>query len=226
MSKLLFCTLYLLFSLPVCAQVFSGGDGDGGANAMFSGAASLPLTLVDFTATAREQTVELRWITYDEDNTETMIVERATDGTRFAEIGSLPAAGDARGRRLTYAFTDAVPLPGVSYYRLRVVDFDGALTLSAVVSVSRDAAPTPSFSLYPNPTNGAPPTLSVPDSGAKGNTHVTVYDLHGRKLLHFDLPGTGGPAQLPALRVGTYRVQLRSADGKHSTQTLLVTPAP
>ena len=83
--------------------------------------------------------------------------------------------------------------------------------------------PSPST---PNPTNGLSPTLLVLDSEAKGNTHITVYDHRGRKLHHLDLPGTGGPAQLPTLHVGTYRVQLRRADGTQTTQTLLVTPAP
>ena len=210
----------------VCAQ-FRGGQGDGHHESSASATASLPLTILSLSAkTGHEARVDLTWVTEDESDTETISIERSGNGITFTPIGSLPAAGDARGRRLTYTFTDAVPLPGVSYYRLRVVDFDGSLTLSAVVSVSRDATPAPSFSIYPNPTNGLPPTLSVPDSGAKGKATVTVYDLHGKKLHHLDVPRTGGPAPLPRLPVGTYRVGVTAAGTLQAVKTLLVTHAP
>ena len=214
----------VVFIVLVCNSLraqYTGGTGNGFAR---SGTvqSSLPLTILSFTAQTTDGAVELHWATADERDTDFFTLERSADGTSFRSVGSLPAAGDARGRRLTYTFTDEVPLAGVSYYRLRVVDFDGSLTLSSVISVSRDATPTPSFSIYPNPTNGLSPTLSVSGSGAEGETRVVVYDLRGRQIFRFDLPGTGGPAPLPPLARGSYRIVTEVGD-LHLSKLLLVT---
>ena len=227
MKTTLSLALFLLWATPFFAQsiTFAGGDGDGGANEQYSGAAAtLPLTILSFTAEATDGAVELYWLTVDEVDTDFFTVERSADGISFAAISRLSAAGHAGGQERSYVHTDRQPLAGTAYYRLRVTDFDGAITLSSVVTVQGAA---PAFTLYPNPTHGVLPRLSIPAAGTESDSRsITVYDQRGRNLFQLDLPRTGGPAQLPQLPVGTYQVELSTAGNLRTVQTLLVTKAP
>ena len=62
-------------------------------------------------------------------------VERSEDGNTFSRIGTVSGAGNSTALR-QYQFNDASPLRGISYYRLRQVDFDGGYTFSDVRAVN------------------------------------------------------------------------------------------
>jgi hypothetical protein len=76
----------------------------------------LPLTITKFTATAREKAVLLQWqVASEEDNTG-YAIERSTDGKVYNELATVKA----------YIYIDRAPLPGHSYYRLKVRVGNGA----------------------------------------------------------------------------------------------------
>ena len=103
---------------------------------------ALPVRLLSFTATYQrsEEMVLLEWTTTDELNHEYTDVERSADGRHFERVAALPG----RGRQLSdvqeYHAEDDSPLPGLSYYRLRHVDYDGTTTYSETRSVDRPEA--------------------------------------------------------------------------------------
>ena len=91
-------------------------------------ASPLPVVLVSFTARAQGGgDVALAWRTASEKNSARFEVERSTNGTAFARIGKVPAAGRSSAPR-SYAWTDrTVPAQAaLLYYRLRQVDTDSA----------------------------------------------------------------------------------------------------
>ncbi|MBK8705885.1 MAG: T9SS type A sorting domain-containing protein [Saprospiraceae bacterium] len=98
----------------------------------------LPIELLYFKASPVEQTIELEWATATEHNNAYFTIERSADGRTFEDITTLPGAGNSQ-QMIVYRSTDEQPLEGLSYYRLRQTDFDGASTFSDIVSIRRNA---------------------------------------------------------------------------------------
>lgn len=110
----------------------------------------LPITLSSFNAKIVEEDVELSWITATEINSDSFEVERSSDGQKFSRIGSVAAAGNSNIPR-KYHHTDAHPHFNKNYYRLKLLDFDGAFEYSPViVAIFKDKSDL-AFGVYPNP---------------------------------------------------------------------------
>ncbi|MDQ2792436.1 MAG: T9SS type A sorting domain-containing protein [Bacteroidota bacterium] len=110
-----------------------------------------------------------------------------------------------------YAATDAQPLPGTSYYRLRQADRNGAVAYSPVVTVRLAPGPQPSLA-YPNP---ATDRLRLDLTAAPAEPcAVRVLSLAGQVVRAEIL--TGGRVQeipLAGLPAGLYLLQVRTAQG-------------
>lgn len=83
----------------------------------------LPVRLLDFAAKCDGSSVNLRWSTGAERNSDHFRVERSLDGAIFTPIGRLESAGDSHVTT-EYVFHDKAP-KSVAYYRLMQVDRDG-----------------------------------------------------------------------------------------------------
>lgn len=94
----------------------------------------LPIELLSFTASYNGSTVDLKWATASEINNDHYDIERSVDGNNFEKIIYVKGAGNSTSL-INYAVTDKNPLNGLSYYRLRQTDFDGAFSLSKNVAV-------------------------------------------------------------------------------------------
>lgn len=94
----------------------------------------LPIQLLSFTAKPEGDDVRLDWTTLTEEDNDHFTVERSGDGNGFTGIVQVPGAGTSMAQ-LHYTALDKDPLPGLSYYRLRQTDTDGASTVSEIVPV-------------------------------------------------------------------------------------------
>lgn len=113
----------------------------------------LPIELLSFTAEAVENKVELNWITATEIGNDHFEVERAGKNLRFEPILTQQGAGYSNKTNF-YTDLDKSPLDGISYYRLKQVDYDGNYSYSDPVSVhfQRLNGDLFDFWIYPNPT--------------------------------------------------------------------------
>ncbi|MEO8067374.1 MAG: M36 family metallopeptidase [Flavobacteriales bacterium] len=133
---------------------------------------SLPVELVDISATAEQAGIVVAWATASENNSERYDVERSADGDGWAIIGSQAAAGNSLARN-EYSFLDATPETGVNYYRLRMIDLDGSQERSSTVSAEwKSGAPLS----YPNPSNGG---FWV---SATANDQIEILDALGQSM--------------------------------------------
>lgn len=113
----------------------------------------LPITLLHFTAeVSKENHVELSWATASEENFDYFSIERSVNGENFEAIGQVKGSGNSSITR-DYTFTDKFPAEGVSFYRLRSVDFDGYTEYFKIVSVSVNNI-AQQVEIYPNPFSG------------------------------------------------------------------------
>lgn len=95
---------------------------------------TLPVTLVSFDATPSAQGVLLAWRTSSETNNAGFYIEKSTNAVSWLDIGFVDGKGTVSGLK-SYGFLDNHPAQGVSYYRLRQVDYDGSIEYSRIQSV-------------------------------------------------------------------------------------------
>ncbi|MBK9423627.1 MAG: hypothetical protein IPN54_05800 [Bacteroidetes bacterium] len=89
-------------------------------------ATPLPVELLYFNAFKYNEQVKVEWVTATEINNDYYIVERSSDGTDFEMVEVVPGAGNSNFL-INYFIFDKDPFSGKSYYRLKQVDFDGAI---------------------------------------------------------------------------------------------------
>lgn len=126
----------------------------------------LPVELTQFTATTRQNQVELYWQTASERENDYFEVERSVNAGDWKAI--LRTEGQGTSHKTTdYRAVDTDPPANTVYYRLRQVDYDGTTSLSKIVALHRNSTTTnPKQTVYPNPTidylyvrDSAPPQL-------------------------------------------------------------------
>ncbi|HYG52022.1 MAG TPA: T9SS type A sorting domain-containing protein [Flavobacteriales bacterium] len=112
----------------------------------------LPVEWLTFEAQAVENAhVLLTWSTATEINNDKFEIERTKNGKDFEYIGSVKGCGNCSSQK-QYVFTDIYPYEGISYYRLKQVDYNGSHSYSYLRPVNIAGAPT--VQVYPNPNNG------------------------------------------------------------------------
>ncbi len=174
----------------------------------------LPVTLQSFSAKKLGEQTYLTWATASEKNSSHFIVERSIDGKKFMAIGEVKAAGNS-SEKLAYQFEDSNPLSIITFYRLKMVDFDGKSEYSNIVSLENKGAATPLSIVYPNPASDE---LTVEYNAPKaiGDLTADVYDTTGRlvftkkiklteQLTSFQLP-------LYTIPFGSYVLRLSQAN--------------
>jgi hypothetical protein len=167
--------------------------------------------------------VRLEWITASEINNDYFTIERSTDAERFEGIEQIRGAGNSKEQR-AYTTYDESPLPGLSYYRLRQTDFDGASTVSKLMAVHNTGTQGQfGFEVAPNPFDGQNLNLLLRGETA-GKVSVTVFGSLGQKYYDHLQPIESGRLSLrlnQPLAGGVYWVKVSQA-GQTATQAVLV----
>lgn len=94
----------------------------------------LPVTWTSFTAEQYTGYVQLNWETASEKDNNYFSVERCGEDGIFSTIGTVDGHGTT-SQPNQYLFTDNAPANGVSYYRLRQVDYNGQFSFSVIRTV-------------------------------------------------------------------------------------------
>lgn len=185
---------------------------------------SLPIKLISFTAAAKEDFVELNWITASENNNDYFNVERSTDGINFNSIGRVSGAGNS-SQTLEYEIVDDTPLNGVSYYRLMQTDYDGKTSYSELEAVEFDSRNAFNFKIYPNPNNGEGFSIDINENNYI--LLVIMYDILGKEVYTEVIFTTDSHEYVYAiepsekLKPGVYLVAVTSNNGTHKKRLIV-----
>ena len=175
--------------------------------ALLTGAgAALPVEFTRFDAAAKGTGVSLNWATASEKNSAHFEVQRSATGEAYETIGRVAAQGNSSSLR-EYDFTDARPLAGLAYYRLRQVDTDGTTAYSPVATARRGAEVV---AIYPNPTADA---VTLPAS--LGPVRYRVLNSLGQTLASGQATG-GDRLDLSKLPQGAFFLELTDNAGRHT----------
>jgi hypothetical protein len=145
-------------------------------NAIADCASPLPIQLIDFSVREDNGDALLIWSTASELNNDRFLLLRTVDGIEYETAGIVSGAGNS-STVLNYSFRDRNPEKGLSYYKLRQVDFDGTKTDSEPVAYTNDTSGE--FRLFPNPTHR---NLTLSTALPYEQVDVIIYDLSGRVI--------------------------------------------
>ncbi|MFZ4620023.1 MAG: T9SS type A sorting domain-containing protein [Bacteroidota bacterium] len=142
------------------------------------GDAPLPVELTSFTASARNNMVELKWNTATETNNAGFEIEKNMN-SQWNKIGFVEGSGNSASPK-QYLYSDH-SAAGTFQYRLKQIDRDGKFTYSNVTEATVTTANSYALTQnYPNPFN---PTTTITFQLAKaGSVKLAVYDLLGREV--------------------------------------------
>ena len=165
----------------------------------------LPISGLEFNVSKKDNSKSLLdWKTYTEFNNKGFEVQRSTDGNNFTD-----SLGFVNGKvnaftGASYEFTDATPLAGRNYYRLKQKDFDGRYSYSPIRWV--DFGKSIYIRLYPNPASNV---LNINSSYTFKNAQLNIRSSDGQLLKQQTLNGSGtfsiAVKNLPA---GSYFIEI------------------
>lgn len=95
----------------------------------------LPIELIDFSLIAEQDHILIKWISGSEINNDYFIVFKSVELNQWEEVGKINGAGSSN-YSIEYSLEDYSPIPGISYYKLRQVDFDGQYKDYAPIGIS------------------------------------------------------------------------------------------
>lgn len=98
-------------------------------------AAPLPVEFVSYTGTCVSDHAVIEWTTATETMNDYFAIEKSTDGVNYSECGRVDGNGSTTSMH-QYSFIDPTALTGITYYRIRQVDFNGESSKTNAVTVN------------------------------------------------------------------------------------------
>ena len=138
---------------------------------------ALPLRLLSFTGILENNATKLNWQSTNEINTKDFIVERSANAINFSAIGKVNAQTSSAITH-SYHYTDNAPLPGTSFYRLKMEDKDDRFTYSSVIRINQEVRSE--INITPNPVSNYT-TISF-KLLQKQKILISIYDMAGRMV--------------------------------------------
>ncbi len=174
---------------------------------------ALPVTLLSFDANRLSKLkVQVKWQTVTEINNLGFDVERRLDGeTAFSKIGFTPtlAPNGNSNSALNYNFTDANGFAGISYYRLKQIDWDSRFVYTHIKAVKGVGDTQVSVLLYPNPNYGQ---FTIRLDGVIGTFDAFVSDINGKVVRQLKLTKNSN-ISITGLSAGTYIIRIPEVFG-------------
>jgi len=141
----------------------------------------VPVELISFNAAVSGTSILLNWITASEINNSGFEIERRSNNeSEWKKIGFVNGSGTTTETSV-YTFKDENPIYGVSWYRLKQIDYDGSFEYHNPVRVENNSITT--FNLwqnYPNPFN----PVTFIKYAVSNEEHITikVYNILGKEI--------------------------------------------
>lgn len=159
---------------------------------LFDEDTSLPVELTHFSTSCETGETSIHWTTASETNSDYFAVEKSRDGINWVVVGEKAAAGTSTAE-VAYRFIDKNSTSGISYYRLRQVDFDGAAEIFGPIS-STCVGNESSMTVYPNPNKGWF-TVQITSSKKQSNVVLNLIDVTGKSIVTKQLDVSEGTTQ-------------------------------
>ncbi|MBK0403675.1 T9SS type A sorting domain-containing protein [Adhaeribacter sp. BT258] len=140
----------------------------------------LPVELISFKATKKDNAAYLQWVTASEKENQGFHIQHSNNGRNFEDIGFVASQNPNSATRLQYDFLDKTTTQtGLRYYRLKQVDLNGTVSFSDIKVVNFEAQPNAPV-VYPNPFTQEI-NFSI-QAGSNEEISYQIIDLTGKTL--------------------------------------------
>lgn len=164
--------------------------------------AVLPVKLSSFGVKAMKDVAEIKWTTDAEMNASHFEVERSIDGQNFVTVGSVKSNTNS-SQVSNYELKDVLKVSGKYYYRLKMVDMDGAFEYSPIRAINAEGSVK--MNIYPNPTTDY--IVINTAAGASEKLNIQIFNLSGQAVKQ--ITGNANTViSLSNLNAGTYVVRV------------------
>lgn len=178
----------------------------------------LPVTLVSFNVMQQGKDALLLWRTSSELNSDHFDVESSINGSDFAKIGEVKAAGNSNAP-IDYNSLDVNIVKYNSdriYYRLKQVDIDGKFSYSDIKMLKLGAR-SQFVKVYPVPFRDKL-IIDLPE-GWNGQTAISLFDMSGRLMYRGNQTISSSQSNivisnLPLLAGGSYVLILKNGENE------------
>jgi hypothetical protein len=175
----------------------------------------LPISLTWFKSNCILGKTILSWETASELNNDYFVVERSLDGITYHEVGRVESFDGTSNTAHQYQLIDTLAYEGISYYRLKQIDFSGHFTYSSIIKHECLSAPG-IIKVYPNPSSRFV-TLDI--SGIDGYKEVTWYNVKGQVVIQSEIlqhnSSVNRQYDISHLAQGAYLLQLKVNNQLH-----------
>jgi hypothetical protein len=178
---------------------------------------TLPVKLLSFTGSYRNQATSLNWQTENELNFAHFEIERSSNGAQYATIGE-KASTAVNASRQSYQYSDDLSsiAGNVFYYRLKMVDIDGQFKYSNVIMIRKESKSINGIALNPNPVINGMATVRFTATASKV-VSFNVVDMGGKVVLRqqnkvYDGNNSISLNNLDRLQPGVYLLQMANGD--------------
>ncbi len=131
----------------------------------------------------------------------TYTIERSVDNREFVVAGNITSKGDGAN---TYGFTEAMPLNGTAYYRIKQSGNDGKNSYSKTLRVSSKGSS--SVSVYPNPFTT---TITLQSNASQT---ARLLDASGRLVQTLALKAAANTINTTIWSKGIYTLQTQNGE--------------
>lgn len=166
----------------------------------------LPFILSSFTANAKQKTVDLYWKVSNNNEQQEYILERSKDAIQFEAIASISAKANLTVAEYTY--TDAQPLSGWNYYRLRAKDHQNKTQASQIIKVWMGKGAF--ISVLPNP---ASEKIVINLSEPSSILQMQIVNTAGQVLRQLNTIQFLNEINISNLQAGMYYIRFLGKDG-------------
>jgi hypothetical protein len=181
--------------------------------ALNSPCGSLPVTLTKWSGVYKNNKTYLSWQGENSINFSHFVVERSSDGAHFSPLGQVATVSSTAFSE-HYSFEDALPVDGLNYYRLKMVDIDGQYSYSGVLIIRTNGSGI-QITATPNPftehvvitiqsTTNETANLRVFNSAGKLVWRKTTYVNAGTNVQYYN--------DLQSLTPGVYIIKVNKGN--------------
>ena len=173
----------------------------------------LAVSLQSFNGAIVNSTAKLNWTSASEINAKQFVVEASSDKKNFASVGTV-AAKNVKGLN-SYEFETAAPAT-TTYYRLKMVDKNGAFSYSPVLVLNASVS-AKKLTVFPNP---AVNTITLSHTQALEGASVKILNAAGKTVSVSNLQtgATQTTVDVSKLTKGTYIVSVENNGQKVVSQ--------
>lgn len=182
----------------------------------------LPIELLSFKGKTTESYNELYWTTLSEVNNDYFVLEKSFNGHNFVEIAEIDAAGYSN-EKLDYYMIDKNINEGISYYRLKQVDYDAHFSYSKIIALNNTTENKNQLEIQDLSPNPASKYINVVLNKNIDAYHIEIYDLSGKLVMQLDRKENTSNINIniASLSKGVYLLKLISSNETETTKFIV-----